>query len=66
MNNNPVVEIFRAVVRPAVTIMFSAAIVQMVTQGITPPAWFLTVAGACITWWFADRTVTHIKENKEE
>ena len=62
--NNPVVEIFRALVRPAVTIMFAAAIVHLVTQGITPPVWFLSMAGVAIAWYFRDRTVAHNKENK--
>lgn len=62
METNPVAEIFRAIVRPAITIMFSAAIVQIVTQGITPPVWFVPMAGVCISWSFIDRTVTHVKE----
>lgn len=56
--------IFRALVRPAVTIMFAAGIVDMVVSGRTPPTWFLSMAGACITWWFADRTVGHVAERK--
>jgi hypothetical protein len=66
METNPIVEIFRAVVRPAITIMFGAAIVHLVTQGITPPTWFLSFAIPIITWWFGEKTLTHIKENKVE
>ena len=55
---------FRAVTRPAVTIIFAAVIAQVVTQGITPPQWFIALSSACVLWWFGDRTVQHIKEKK--
>ena len=54
-------EMFRAIARPAVTIIFAAVIAQAVVQGIDVPQWFLGLAIPCITWWFAERTVTHIK-----
>jgi hypothetical protein len=57
-------ELFRAVARPAVTIIFAAVIAQVVIEGIAIPEWFLGLAIPCITWWFAERTITHIKENK--
>ena len=63
---NPIVEIITALVRPAITVMFGAAMVQLVVQGITPPVWFLPIAIPTITWWFADRTVKHIKERNSE
>jgi hypothetical protein len=59
-------ELFRAVARPAVTIIFAAVIAQVVTQGINPPEWFLALAIPSITWWFAERTVTHVKDKKEQ
>jgi hypothetical protein len=59
-------DLFRAVARPAVTIIFAAVIAQVVIDGIAVPEWFLALAIPCITWWFAERTITHIKENKEE
>lgn len=59
-------EMLRSVVRPAATIIFAAVIAQVVVQGIDVPEWFLGLAIPCITWWFAERTMTHIKENKEE
>lgn len=59
-------EMFRSVTRPAVTIIFAGVIAQVVTQRIDAPEWFLGLAIPCITWWFAERTVTHIKENKED
>ena len=55
---------FRAATRPAVTIIFAGVIAQVVAQGITPPEWFLALAIPCITWWFAERAVTHVKERK--
>jgi hypothetical protein len=55
-------ELFRAVARPAVTIIFAAVIAQAVIQKIEVPQWFLALAIPIITWWFAERTVTHIKE----
>jgi hypothetical protein len=55
-------EMFRAVARPAVTIIFAAVIAQAVTQGRSVPEWFLALAIPIITWWFAERTVGHIKD----
>lgn len=66
MENNPIAEIFRASARPAVTVIFAAGIVHLATQGITPPAWFLSLAIPCIVWWFGERAVIHTKEKKEE
>ena len=57
-------EMFRAVARPAVTIIFAAVIAQAVLQGVALPQWFLGLAIPIITWWFAERTVTHVKNNK--
>ncbi|MGQ9676541.1 MAG: hypothetical protein ACUVX1_12840 [Chloroflexota bacterium] len=66
--NKPPLEVFtdmlRALARPAVTIIFAAVIAQVVTEGIPVPDWFLALAIPCITWWFAERTVRHIRENK--
>jgi hypothetical protein len=59
-------ELFRAITRPAVTIIFAAVIAQVVIDRIAIPQWFLGLAGACILWWFGDRTVQHIKEKKEQ
>jgi len=57
-------EIFRKAARPAVTVIFAATIAQLVTQGIDPPDWFISLAIPVILWWFGERTVTHIKEKK--
>ena len=62
MNGNPVVEIIRAIARPAISVIFAAVIAQMVIQGITAPEWFLALAIPCITWWFAERAITHVKQ----
>jgi hypothetical protein len=58
---NVFTEMTRAVARPVLTVIFAAVIAQVVIEGIDPPAWFLALAIPCITWWFAERTVTHIK-----
>jgi hypothetical protein len=58
-------ELFRAIVRPAVTIMFAAVIAQAVITGIELPEWFLALAIPLITWWFAERTVTHHAERRQ-
>ena len=55
---------FRAVTRPAVTVIFAAVIAQVVIEGIHAPQWFLALAATCILWWFGDRTAQHIKEKK--
>lgn len=57
-------DLFRSVTRPAVTIIFAAVIAQVVIDRIDAPEWFLALAIPCITWWFTERTLTHIKENK--
>jgi len=61
---NPYVEIIRAIARPAISVIFAAVIAQVVVEGLDAPQWFLGLAGACILWYFGDRTVTHIKERK--
>jgi len=61
---NPVAEIIRAIARPAISVIFAAVIAQVVIEGIAVPEWFLALAIPCITWWFAERTVTHLKNNK--
>ena len=57
---------FRAIARPAVTVIFAAVIAQVIIERIPVPEWFLALAIPCITWWFAERTVTHVKEKKEQ
>jgi hypothetical protein len=59
-------QMFRAVARPAVTIIFAAVIAQAVVQGIDVPQWFLGLAIPVISWWFAERAVTHVKEKKDQ
>jgi hypothetical protein len=54
----------RAIVRPVVTILFAAVIAHAVTSGISLPEWFLALAIPLITWWFAERTVTHAHERR--
>lgn len=60
--DNWIVSFIKAIARPAVTIIFAAVIAQIVIEGIEAPAWFLALAIPCITWWFAERTLTHKKE----
>ena len=59
-------EMFRAIARPAVTIIFAAVIANAVIDRIEIPQWFLGLAIPTITWWFAERTVTHVVERKNE
>jgi len=56
---------FRAVTRPIVTIIFAATIAQVVVERIDAPEWFLAMAGVVILEWWGERTVRHIKENKQ-
>jgi len=63
---NIISEFFRAATRPAVTVIFAAAIAEIVTGRIDAPDWFIALATACILWWFGDRTVQHIKEKNKE
>ena len=61
--NNAVVEIIRAIARPAISVIFAAVIAQAVIEGITPPEWFLALAIPTIVWWFGERAITHVKAN---
>lgn len=63
---NVFTEMFRAIVRPAITIIFAVVIAQLVIEAHDIPQWFLGLAIPTITWWFAERTVTHISERKQE
>ncbi len=63
MSEKPYVEIIRAIARPAISVIFAAVIAQIVIEGITAPEWFLALAIPCITWWFAERTIQHLKSN---
>ena len=70
-NHNPSLaevftELVRAIARPAVTVIFAAVIAQAVIDRIEVPQWFLALAIPCITWWFAERTVTHITERRND
>lgn len=60
---NPVVDIIRAIARPAISIIFAAVIAQVVVERIDASEWFLALAATCILWWFGDRTVQRIKAN---
>jgi len=56
---------FRKATRPVVTIIFAAVIAQVVTQGIDAPEWAIVLMVSTISWWFADRTREHLKENQK-
>ena len=58
------VEVITSAARPAVAVIFAATIAHCVTQEITPPAWFLTMAGVAFAWYFGDRTMKHRAERK--
>lgn len=57
-------DIFRKATRPIVTVIFACVIAQVVVDKIDAPQWFLGLAIPCILWWFGERTINHIKENK--
>jgi len=57
-------EIFRAVTRPIVTIIFAATIAQVVVERIDAPDWFIGMAGVVILEWWGERAVKRIKEKK--
>jgi len=60
---NPIVQIIRAIARPAISVIFAAVIAQVVVEGIDAPQWFLALAIPCIVWWFGERAITHVKAN---
>jgi len=57
-------EFFRAATRPTVTVIFAAAIAQVVVEQITAPQWFIALSVTIVAFWFGERTITHIKEKK--
>jgi len=58
-------DLFRAITRPIVTILFAFALVWIVIEGLDAPQWFLALAGSEITEWCGERIVKHVKETKE-
>jgi len=55
----------RAVTRPVITIIFAGVIAQVVVERIDAPDWFIYgLAMPCILWWFGERTLTHIRERR--
>jgi hypothetical protein len=57
-------EVIKAIARPAISILFAAALVVVVLMGKPVPEWFLGLAIPIISWWFVERAVTHVQENK--
>lgn len=62
--SNWVVDIVRGATRPIVTIIFAAVVAQIVVQKIEAPAWFLSLSGVCILWWFGQQTIRSLKDKK--
>ena len=62
--SNGFIQVITASVRPAVTIMFAAGLVDCLVNGITPPTWFLSLAVPIISWWFVERAVKHRAERR--
>lgn len=60
---NVFTDLFRAVARPAVTIIFAAVIAQVVVERIDAPEWFIGLALSVIGFWFIDRGVHRWKNN---
>ncbi len=56
-----ITELIRGATRPVVTIIFAVAILQVVTQRIDAPEWFIGLAITVIGWWFVGRAREHIK-----
>ncbi len=59
-------DMFRGIARPAVTIIFAVVLADTAWSGQTPPEWFMALAIPTITWWFAERTITHYQERKHQ
>jgi len=57
-------DIFRKATRPIVTVIFAAAIAQVVVERIDAPEWFLIMANIVILEWWGERAVKRIKEKK--
>jgi hypothetical protein len=58
------IEIVKAIARPAISILFAVALVVMVIMGNPVPEWFLGLAIPIISWWFVERTVTHVQDSR--
>ena len=57
-------DFFRAATRPIVTVIFAATIAQVVVEQIAAPDWFIALSVSIVAFWFGERTITHIKEEK--
>jgi len=57
-------ELFRKATRPVVTVIFAAAIAQVVVESIDAPEWFIALSVTVIAFWFGERTIGHIKGAK--
>ena len=65
-DQNAVVQIIRAIARPAISVIFAAAIAQVVIEGRPVPEWFLGLAVPTIAWWFTSRTYEQIKRRQND
>ena len=57
-------EVVKAIARPAISILFAVALVVMVIMGNPVPEWFLGLAIPIISWWFVERAVTHVQDSR--
>jgi len=57
-------DVFRKATRPVVTVIFAAAIAQVVVERIDAPEWFIALSVTIIAFWFGERTIGHITEKK--
>jgi len=61
---NDIVQLFRASVRPVISIIFACVIAEVIVEQIAiPPAEWALLSGVII-WWFTDKTITHIRGSK--
>lgn len=58
------IELSRSIARPAISILFAVALVLLVIYGKPVPEWFLGLSIPIISWWFVERAVTHVQENR--
>jgi len=56
-------DFIKAAARPALSVLFGITIAIAVLNSIVLPEWFLGLAIPTITWWFAERAITHVKAN---
>lgn len=59
-------EIIRALTRPVLTLTGLVGLIIMLLTGASVPEYYIIIVAGMLAWWFGERTVRHIEEDKNE